>query len=200
MTFVRLNARIARQLVIRRLVAPVCAVAMLAVAAAPSFAQRGRSIPGLGRSGLGNNEPEISVPKQVNAVNLLIEHRQELALSDSQLARVVVIKRSLDSSDLPLLRKLDSVQRLFKTRSMFQDESAARRDSIALARALVRDAVALLGENISDARAQAFGLLSAQQLPKAEQLASAAQQALDEERRESPSGGRGGGRGPAPSG
>jgi hypothetical protein len=167
---------------------PAGAAAIVALVATPGFAQRG--IPGLGRSGLGSNEPEISVPKQINAVNLLIEHRQELALSDSQFARVVVIKRSLDSTDLPLLRKLDSVQRLFKKKPLFQDESAARKDSIAEARALVRGTIVSLGDNIGDARAQAFGLLSAQQLPKAEQLAAAAQQALDDDQRRPARGGR----------
>jgi len=152
-----------------------------ALAPALSAAHAQRSIPGLGRSGLGGHEPEIVVPKQVNPVNLLIEHRQELALSDSQFARIVVIKRALDSADLPLLRKMDSVQRLFKKAPLFSDPSPARRDSIAEGRALVREAVASIRENIGDARAQAFGLLAAQQLPKAEQLAAAAQQALDDE-------------------
>ena len=169
------------------------AVLALGLAATPSFAQR-RGIPGLGRSGLGGGDPEIVVPKQVNPVNLLIEHRQELALSDSQFARVVVIKRALDSTDLPLLRKLDSVQRLFKKAPMFQEPNQARRDSIADARSLVREAAAALRENIGDARERAFGLLSESQLPKAEELAAAAQRAIDDEDRSS---GRGrGGRPP----
>jgi hypothetical protein len=161
----------------------------LLAALTPAHAQR--SIPGLGRSGLGGHEAEIALPKQVNPVNLLIEHRQELALSDSQFARIVVIKRALDSTDLPLLRKMDSVQRLFKKAPLFSDPSPARRDSIAEGRALVREASAALRENIGDARARAFNLLAAQQLPKAEQLTAAAQQALDDEESRA-SGGRGG--------
>ena len=168
-----------------------------AAALIPAFAtaRAQRSIPGLGRSGLGGHEPEIALPKQVNPVNLLIEHRQELALSDTQFARIVVIKRALDSTDLPLLRKMDSVQRLFRKAPLFSDPSPARRDSIAEGRALVREASAALRENIGDARARAFNLLGAQQLPKAEQLTAAAQQALDDEESR---GGRGrGGRGPS---
>lgn len=188
MTISRTIARSSRLGCLRLL---ATSAAALAPALASAHAQR--SIPGLGRSGLGGHEPEITVPKQVNPVNLLIEHRQELALSDSQFARIVVIKRALDSTDLPLLRKMDSVQRLFKKAPLFSDPSPARRDSIAEGRALVRDAIAALRENIGEARASAFSVLAAQQLPKAEQLAAAAQQAIDDEEGR---GGRGrGGRG-----
>ncbi|HXD47976.1 MAG TPA: hypothetical protein VN600_04350 [Gemmatimonadaceae bacterium] len=167
--------------------------AALVPALATAHAQR--SIPGLGRSGLGGHESEIALPKQVNPVNLLIEHRQELALSDTQFARIVVIKRALDSTDLPLLRKMDSVQRLFRKAPLFSDPSPARRDSIAEGRALVREASAALRENIGDARARAFNLLGSRQLPKAEQLTATAQQALDDEESR---GGRGrGGRAPS---
>lgn len=165
--------------------------AALVPALTPARAQR--SIPGLGRSGLGGRAPEVVVPRQVNPVNLLIEHRQELALSDSQFAHIVVIKRTLDSTDLPLLRKMDSVQRLFKKAPLFADPSPARRDSIAEGRALVRDASAALRENIGEARARAFELLSAEQQPKAEQLAAAAEKALADEESST---GRGRGRGP----
>lgn len=167
--------------------------AALVPALTPTQAHAQRSIPGLGRSGLGSREPEVVVPKQVNPVNLLIEHRQELALSDSQFAHIVVIKRALDSTDLPLLRKMDSVQRLFKKAPLFSDPSPARRDSIAEGRGLVRDASAALRENIGEARARAFELLSAEQQPKAEQLAAAAEKALAEDESST---GRGRGRGP----
>ncbi len=69
---------------------------------------------GRGRSDLSSDGPVIAAPKQVNAVNLLIEHRQELTLTDSQFAHVVVIKRALDSTDMPLLRKIDSVATPFQ--------------------------------------------------------------------------------------
>ncbi len=151
---------------------------------------------GRGRSGLSSDGPVIAAPKQVNAVNLLIEHRQELTLTDSQFAHVVVIKRALDSTDMPLLRKIDSVQRLFKSAPLFSNPSPERRDSIAEAKAFVKQTAAALQDNLSAGRDKAFGLLSSQQFDKAEQLAADAQKAIDDA---ADSGdGRGGGRGGRP--
>jgi hypothetical protein len=181
MTFVRLDTRILQRSVVRQLVATACGAAIVAVAAAPSLAQRGRGIPGLGRSGLGSNEPEVSAPKQVNAVNLLIEHRPELALSDTQFMRVIAIKRTLDSTNAPLMRRLDSVQRLFKRGPLFSQGSTQRRDSLTEARSLVRDVTAAVRENNATGRDQAYALLSAKQLDTAHSLEAAAEQRIADE-------------------
>ena len=74
----------------------------------------------------------------MNPINLMIEHRQDLALSDTQFMKVIAIKRVLDSTNAPLVRKLDSVQRLFKKAPLFSEPSPQRRDSLAQARALVQ--------------------------------------------------------------
>jgi hypothetical protein len=151
---------------------------------------------GIGRRRTGNieREPGLVVPKQVNAVNLLIEHRQELALSDSQVARVVVIKRALDSTNSPLSRKLDSLQRVFKGGPIFSEPTAARRDSLSDARTVVTEATATIHDNISAARERAFALLSPGQLTKAQGLEAAAEKAIeDENKRTGVDGRRGGG-------
>jgi hypothetical protein len=156
---------------------------------------------GIGRRRPGNieREPGLVVPKQVNAVNLLIEHRQELALSDSQVARVVVIKRALDSTNSPLSRKLDSLQRVFKGGPIFSEPTAARRDSLAEAHAVVAETTGTIHENISAARDRAFALLSPMQLTKAQELEAAAQKAVeDESKRNGGDGRRGGGGGGRP--
>lgn len=168
----------------------------MSLSPAVATAQRGRGTGGGGfgkaRSGLTGGEPLIDVPKQVNAVNLLIEHRQELALSDSQFVHVVTVKRSLDSADAPLLRRVDSVARLFKSQSFFQQPSPERRDSIATGKALVRETMATVEANLSDARERAFALLSSPQRDKADDLAAAAQKAIDEEKAAQAERGRGG--------
>lgn len=99
---------------------------------APAFALAQRpSLGSLGRGKIGqlSHEPGIEIPAIVNPVNLLIEHRQELALSDTQFKRVIGIKRALDSTNAPLVRKLDSVARVFKTKPLFTEPSPERRDS-----------------------------------------------------------------------
>src|SRR6185436_19489326 len=53
-----------------------------------------------------------------------------LSLTDSQFVRLIALKRTLDSTNVPLLRKIDSVQRLFKNGvPIFSSPSAARLDS-----------------------------------------------------------------------
>lgn len=139
---------------------------------------------GRGTFGRGNGiqrAPGVEIPQVVNAVNLLIEHRQELALSDTQFTRVIAIKRTLDSTNAPLMRKLDSVQRLFKNGPLFSEGSVERRDSVAEARSLVRDVAAGVRENNSTARDQAYALLSAKQLDVAHSLESAAEQKVADE-------------------
>jgi len=141
-------------------------------------------IGGFGRGRLPGHlerEPGIVVPKVVNPVNLLIEHRQQLALSDTQFSRVIAIKRVLDSTNAPLARKLDSVQRLFKGGPVFSEPNAERRDSLAQARGVVQDMTGAIGDNNNAARDKAYALLSAQQLAIAQDLEAKAEQAIEEE-------------------
>lgn len=165
-------------------VAVLCAMAVPAIVSAQGMGGFGRGR----RIGQLAHEPGIEIPKVVNAVNLMIEHRQELTLSDSQFARVIAIKRTLDSTNASLYRKLDSVQRLFRGGPIFSQPSAARRDSIAEARGVVQESIAAINENDGTARDQAYGLLSVQQLATAQDLEAKAEHALEDEARQSEKG------------
>jgi len=186
-----------------RLLRTACLIALLPslVSAQRGMGGMGGGMGGIARRRPGNleREPGLAVPKQVNAVNLLVEHRQDLALSDSQFARVVVIKRTLDSTNSPLARKLDSLQRVFKGGPIFSEPSAARRDSLAEARVMVVEATGTIRDNISAARERAFALLSPGQLTKAQELEATAEKAIeDENKRSGGEGRRGGGSGRPP--
>ncbi len=143
-------------------------------------AQRGMTPPGVGRRGGGmSRDPGLVVARQLNAVNLLVEHRQELVLTDAQFAGVVAIKRSLDSANAPLHRRLDSLQHLFRGGAIvFGAPSAEHRDSLARARAVVAETLAGTADNLALSRDQAFALLSATQLPRARALEDAAAKTL----------------------
>jgi hypothetical protein len=141
---------------------------------------------GMGRGSFGRGAgiqraAGVEIPQVVNAVNLLIEHRPELALSDTQFMRVIAIKRTLDSTNAPLMRRLDSVQRLFKNGPLFSQGGAERRDSLTEARFLVRDVTAAVRENNATGRDQAYALLSAKQLDTAHSLEAAAEQRIADE-------------------
>jgi len=164
---------------------------VLLAAALPALAAgQGRGIMpggalGPGRGGI-TREPGIQIPKYANGVNLLIAHRPELALSDSQFTRIVAFKRSLDSTNAPLMRKLDSVQHLFKSGTpIFSSPAPERRDSVASARALVGEAVDMIRENIVTWRDKAYATLSSTQLTKARELEEKAEKAAEEENQQS---------------
>jgi len=160
---------------------------LLSVAATRAQAQRG-----MGRRGGGNmmRQTGLVAPKLVNPVNLLIEHRPQLALSDSQFIHLITIKRALDSTNAPLLRRIDSVERLFRGGGLiFSDPSRERRDSLAEGRAVIEQTTAALRESYGFAKEAAFALLDAQQYAKAEDLYAKAEQAIvDEEKAKKPDG------------
>jgi hypothetical protein len=176
------------------------------IALVPSLALAQRGMGGMGGMGSSNGiarrrpgnierEPGLVVPKQVNAVNLLIEHRQDLALSDSQFTKVAMIKRALDSTNAPLSRKLDSLQRVFKGGPIFSEPTPAHRDSLAEAHGVMLEATSAIRDHISAARERAFALLSPAQLTKAQDLEAAAEKAIeDENKKGGGEGRRGGGR------
>jgi hypothetical protein len=136
---------------------------------------------GLGRGKIGTIQraPGIEIPKTVNPINLMIEHRKDLALSDTQFMKVIAIKRVLDSTNAPLARRLDSVQRVFKTAPLFTDPSPQRRDSLAQAHIVVQGTVIDLEQNFADARDKAYALLSASQRVTAEQIEEKARKASE---------------------
>lgn len=162
-------------------VAVLCAVALPMLAGAQTMGGFGRGR-GPGRI---MREPGIVIPKVVNAVNVMIEHRPELALSDTQFARVIVIKRALDSTNAPFVRKLDSLQRLFKPMPIFSQPGPERRDSLVEARGVVQETIAAITDNNATARDQAYAMLSVQQLATAQSLEAKAEQAIEDEEKRS---------------
>jgi hypothetical protein len=168
----------------RRLVILVIAILGPTIAAAQGrgiMPGRGALTPGRGGGNM-TREAGLQIPKYANGVNLLIQHRPELALSDSQFTEIIAIKRALDSTNVPLMRKLDSVQHLFKGGvPIFSSPSAARRDSLANARALVTQTVGTIRDNIGAWRDKAFAALSPVQVAKARDIEEKAEKAAAEE-------------------
>jgi hypothetical protein len=144
------------------------------------FGRGGSGRGGFGRGASLPRAPGVEVPQVVNAVNLLVEHRQDLALTDTQFMRVIAIKRTLDSTNSPLMRKIDSVQRLFKNGPLFTSGSRERRDSLAEANSLVHETIAAVRENNESGRDQAYALLSSRQLDAAHALEAKAEQQIQD--------------------
>ncbi len=143
----------------------------LAVAQRPGISSLGKRAPGIKR------DPGIEAPAPINIVNLVVQHRQDLVLSDTQVVRIVAIKRALDATNSPLFRRIDSVQRLFKNAPIFSEPSAARRDSLNAGKALVKEMAADIDDNIADAKDKLFVLLTTPQKERAEQIEEEARKA-----------------------
>ena len=133
-------------------------------------------LPGLGSLGRGRSpgkltrEQGIAIPKVLNPINLMIMHRQELTLTDTQFVQIIAIKRALDSTNAPLMRQLDSVAHVLKAVPIFKEPSRQRRDSLAAGRQLVAEVVADVNDNIADARDKAVVLLSQPQRTTIDQI------------------------------
>src|SRR5215216_2188631 len=177
---------------------------LLALSSSVGLAQRGvggvggtQGVGSIGRRRPGNmeREPALVVPKAVNIINVLIEHRKDLALNDSQFVRLLSIKRTLDSTNSPLTRKIDSLQRLYRGGPIFSEPSPERRDSLNTARAVALETIAGVRDNIAAAREKAFALLSSTQQVKAQEIEAEAERAAEEDNKRAASRGRAGGRG-----
>src|SRR5690348_17535221 len=102
----------------------VLTIVLLAASGTVARAQmpggRGSSM-GIGRSP-GRDDPamkEIGPELELrlaNGVNIIVAHSRDLQLTSDQLARLIVIKRRLDSLNSPLMRELDSLQRANRQR------------------------------------------------------------------------------------
>jgi hypothetical protein len=161
----------------------ILAGAFLASPAAAQRGGRGGGGGGGGRRGGSDTDSDpakVVMPQPVNAVNLLIMHIRDLALSDSQVKRIVAIKRNVDSTNTPLLRRLDSLQTVLHQRGV---PTALIGDSVGDPRVRMQQTAMIIRTNIQPARAAAYALLAPEQLDKAMAYEDAAQQKFDEQER-----------------
>lgn len=154
-------------------------ILLLLPAAVPVAAQvNGRMAAGR-EFGQSKNDPLISEPRPVNVVSVLIAHRQQLSLSDSQFAQLVVLRRGLDSTNFPLERRLDSLLRVEREAS-----ASFRRlptDTVRQMRDLARSTLDALAANMRPATDRAHNLLTEQQMTLASRFEEQARQAAEEQ-------------------
>ena len=150
------------------------AVALLFAASATAGAQmpgRGGAM-GIGRSP-GRDDPamkEIGPGLELrlaNGVNIIIAHARELSLSSDQLSRVAVIKRRLDSTNTPLMRELDSLERANRDRGVVPKSKGDLPDP---ANPDIERTLDALRTNLRSAEEDAYQVLSGTQLQRALQM------------------------------
>jgi hypothetical protein len=102
-----------------------------------------------------------------NGVNIIIAHAHELSLTSEQLARVVVVKRHLDSLNTPMMRELDSLEHVNRER---QALPKARGDLPEVEDPAVTETLGALRTNLHNAELDAYEVLSGTQLQRALQM------------------------------
>ena len=133
----------------------------------------------MGASRRQEDEPALTVQEPLNPVDLLIQHWTDLKLTPEQIGQLRTIKRSLDSTNAPAHRTLDSLQRAMRPSGMLGQLKPEQRDSIPVARARAARLVDELQENMRPMRERAFGVLTPEQAGKAESIETDAQRARD---------------------
>ena len=159
----------------------VFALVLVAAASHAALAQRGAGgrRDDMGASRREEDAPAITFQEPLNPVDLLIQHWTDLKLTPEQIAQLRTIKRSLDSTNAPAHRTLDSLQRAMRPSGMLGQLKPEQRDSIPVAQARANRSVEDLQENIRPMRERALGLLTPEQANKAESIEAEAQRARD---------------------
>ena len=102
-----------------------------------------------------------------NGVNIVIGHAKELSLTADQLARVVAIKRQLDSTNTPLMHELDSLERATRGR---EKAPRSKGDLPERSDPAIDETLGQLRTNLHNAELDAYEVLSGGQLQKALQM------------------------------
>jgi len=139
-------------------------IVTLAIPAALAAQINGRMAAGR-EFGQSSNDPLVSEARPVNNVSVLIQHKQQLALTDSQFVQLVAIRRTVDSVNFPLERRLDSLVRVQRSAS-----SAFRRlpaDTARHLRDVARSTLDELAANMRPATDRAHALLTDRQIQMA---------------------------------
>ena len=170
----------------RRSVQIVVALAALVSLSTLSSAQRGggRSMGGDSRASyppdMGRMGPP-TLPPTVAA--LVLDHAQELSLTDSQKVVLETIRKTQDSTNKPFLAKLDSLKPTRMPAGGMNDLSQEQKDEMSQRAIAVQLVMADMREGNAEARVHVMTLLNESQQKKAAELENEAQKKAEEDGR-----------------
>jgi hypothetical protein len=143
----------------------VVTVAMVALALLPSLAA--------GQYVRHDNNPFSGKPAPIVPVNVaraVIEHEQDMALTDSQRTQIILIQRRLDSTAAPLLKRIDSLKPTWRPAGGINDLSPEQREQLIALRAAQFAVVDSLTPTFAKARDQVMAVLNPEQRERAAKL------------------------------
>jgi predicted phage gp36 major capsid-like protein len=107
----------------------------------------------------------------VNVARTILEHdNKDMALSDSQRAQLTRIRRTLDSADAPLLKRLDSLRPNWRPAGGLEDLSQEQRDELIAQRTAQVAVIDSLTPSYAKAREHVMALLRPEQQERAAKL------------------------------
>lgn len=171
---------------------PAALLLSLALAVAPACLRAQYRDGGGGSSTGAGPDSARSTWQQVDVIALVLSHRSDLALADSQVTRLTAIEAAHDSANAPLRARLDSLRGEGGPRGG-GDLSDADRAAMHQRFQAMRDAFAGIRDHDQAARKEAYALLTSDQRKKAERLEDDARKSMGGAERGR--GGRGGRRG-----
>ncbi|MFL5620303.1 MAG: hypothetical protein ACJ79A_18160 [Gemmatimonadaceae bacterium] len=115
-----------------------------------------------------SGKPAPIVP--VNVARTVIEHEQDMALTDSQRTQIVLIQRRLDSAAAPLLKKIDSLRPTWRPAGGINDLSPEQREQLVTLRKAQFAVIDSLTPVFTRAREQVMTLLNPEQRERATKL------------------------------
>jgi len=115
-----------------------------------------------------SGKPSPIVP--VNVARTVIEHEQDLALTDSQRTELVRIQRQLDSATAPYLKKIDSLRPSWRPAGGINDLSREQRDQLVALRAAQFAVIDSVTPTFTKAREQVMTVLTPEQRDRAAKL------------------------------
>jgi len=150
-------------------------VATLALVLLPSLA--------MGQGVRRDNNPFAGKPAPVAPVNVartVIEHEQDLALTDSQRTEIVLIQHQLDSAAGPLLKKIDSLKPTWRPAGGINDLSPEQREQLVSLRRAQFEVIDSLTPAFAKARDRVMTVLTPEQRDRAAKLEKNARKRAEE--------------------
>ena len=150
-------------------------VATLALVLLPSLA--------MGQGLRRDNNPFAGKPAPVAPVNVartVIEHEQDLALTDSQRTEIVLIQHQLDSAAGPLLKKIDSLKPTWRPAGGINDLSPEQREQLVSLRRAQFEVIDSLTPAFAKARDRVMTVLTPEQRDRAAKLEKNARKRAEE--------------------
>jgi Spy/CpxP family protein refolding chaperone len=149
-----------------RSIRSIATVATLALVLRPALAQA--QMPMHRDNNPFSGKPAPVVP--VNVARTVIEHQQDLELTDSQRTQIVLIQRRLDSTAAPLLKKIDSLKPTWRPAGGINDLSPDQREQLIALRKAQFEVIDSLTPSFTKAREQVMTVLNPEQRERAAKL------------------------------